>query len=209
VPRSETVLLIVFAKAPVAGFAKTRLIPALGELGAAELAKRMLGHAVAQALQARLGAVELCCAPDSRHAAFREFAASHGVELSDQGQGDLGQRMARALERGLRHHDKALLIGTDAPALNAAVLQCAAAALDTHDAVFAPALDGGYVLVGLRRVCGARLPDIFSAMPWSTPQVMPLTRERLRRQGIAFTELAALHDIDDPADLKHLPPGWL
>jgi uncharacterized protein len=206
-------LTIVFAKAPLAGFAKTRLIPALGAVGTAELAKRMLRHALQQALAARLGPVELCCAPDAGHAGFREFAVLPDIQLSDQGEGDLGQRMARALERGLRQHAKVLLIGSDAPALDGAVLASAATALDTRDAAFVPALDGGYVLVGLRKQIAAlapgALPGIFDAVPWSTPQVMQCTRERLARQGIGHAELAALADIDEAADLQHLPPGWL
>ncbi len=234
---SAACLVIVFAKAPVAGFAKTRLIPALGAQGAAELAQRMLRHAVQQALAVRLPAltpaltpahyqrereqgedaywlpVELCCAPDSRHPGFSEFAASPGLSLSDQGEGDLGQRMARALERGLLDHDKVLLLGTDAPALDVAVLQAAASALDAHDAVFVPALDGGYALIGLRSsmrgFAPGALPDIFNAMPWSTPQLMQRTRERLARQGLSHAELAPLADIDEPADLLHLPPNWL
>lgn len=210
---SRPCLTIVFAKAPVAGFAKTRLIPALGAQGAAELAQRMLRHAVQQALKSHLGAAELCCAPDSRHAGFKEFAALPGIRLSDQGEGDLGQRMARALGRGLLDHDKVLLFGSDAPALDAAVLHAAAAALDAHDAVFVPALDGGYALIGLRSsmrgVAPGALPDIFDAMPWSTPQLMQRTRERLARQGVSHAELAPLADIDEPADLLHLPPNWL
>jgi uncharacterized protein len=196
-------LIVVFAKAPVAGYAKTRLIPALGAQGAAELAQRLLVRAVNAARDAGLGTAELCCAPDSRHPAFAALA-QQGLTLTDQGEGDLGERMARAIERGLAHHTKFLLIGTDAPQLSAEVLRSAAAALDTHEAVFVPALDGGYVLVGLRR----SVPSLFRDIPWSTPHVMQRTRERLAQAGIAHAELAPLADIDEPADLIHLPKTW-
>jgi hypothetical protein len=96
-------------------------------------------------------------------------------------------------------------MGTDAPALDATVLRAAAQALRTHDAVFVPALDGGYALVGLR----AAAPSLFSAMRWSTPQVMADTRARLAAAGLRHAELPALADIDEPADLQQLPPGWL
>jgi glycosyltransferase A (GT-A) superfamily protein (DUF2064 family) len=109
--------------------------------------------------------------------------------------------MRRALHRWLALEGRALLIGTDAPDLDAAVLRAAALALDAHDAVFVPALDGGYVLVGLRRP-GA---PIFSDMAWSTPAVMAQTRERLSRAGWRHLELEALADIDEPADLQRLP----
>ena len=197
--------VIVFAKAPVAGYAKTRLIPALGAEGAARLASRLLDHAVDEALVAGLGTVELCCAPNSRHAAFDAVPRRQDLELTDQGEGDLGLRMARALDRSLAKHRAALLIGTDAPSLDAAALRCAGAALDSHDAVFVPALDGGYVLVGLRR----RMPQLFDDMPWSTSGVMQRTRERLARAGVSHVELAPLRDIDEPADLAYFPAGWL
>lgn len=198
-------LIVVLAKAPVAGYAKTRLIPALGAQGAADLALRLLDHAVTQALGAGLGAVELCCAPDSRHPAFGAWARHPGLRLADQGEGDLGQRMVRAIERGLAQYANVLLIGTDAPALDGEILRNAAAALDSHDAVFVPALDGGYVLVGLRRPARR----LFEDMVWSTPRVMQQTRERLAELGLRHAELAPLPDIDAAADLLHVPRDWL
>ena len=197
--------VIVMAKAPVAGFAKTRLIPALGAEGAALLAARLLQHAVAQALAAALGPVELCCAPDHHHPAFASLRDASGLVWSDQGDGDLGARMARAFERRLPIDGAVLLIGTDAPALNAAMLQGAAAALADTDAVFVPALDGGYALVGLRRPA----PSLFEAMTWSVSTVMARTRERLASAGLRHTELPPLADIDEAADLVHLPEGFL
>ena len=114
--------------------------------------------------------------------------------------------MHRALLHALATHERALLIGTDAPALDAACLRVARDALDVHDAVLGPALDGGYVLIGLRRPA----PRLFEAMPWSTPQVLALTRERLHAAGLHHAELPPLHDIDEPADLVHLRGrGWL
>jgi len=197
--------VIVFAKAPVPGLAKTRLVPALGAEGAAALAARMLRHTLAQAVAADLGPVELCAAPDLTHPLLAEAAAPLGVTLATQGDGDLGQRMHRAFERHLRLHDAALLIGTDAPALDAQVLQQAARELGAHDAVFVPALDGGYALIGLRRDYAC----CFDGMRWSHAQVMADTRERLRAAGLRWAELPPLADIDEPTDLVHLPPGWL
>jgi uncharacterized protein len=198
--------VIVMAKAPVAGLAKTRLIPALGAEGAAALAARMLAFAVGEALAADVGPVTVCGAPDVSHPAFTALAKDPRLTLHPQGEGDLGARMGRAFERALARHARAVLIGTDAPDLDAAVLRAAADALATHDAVFAPAHDGGYALVGLRRA----EPRLFEAMPWSTAQVMPLTRERLRECGLRWHEFSPLHDIDEPADLVHLSGrGWL
>ncbi len=204
-PLRQPCLIVVFAKAPLAGYAKTRLIPALGAQGAADLALRLLNHALDAALGSGLGEVELCCAPDSRHAAFVAAKQMPRLRLTGQGEGDLGERMARAVERGLLQFEKVLLLGTDAPGIDAAVLRSATAALNKHDAVFVPALDGGYVLVGLRRT----VRRIFQDMPWSTALVMQSTRERLAQEGIVHAELAPIADIDEPADLRHLPPGWV
>ena len=105
----------------------------------------------------------------------------------------------------LQLHERALLIGTDAPALDAATLRAAAQALVDHDGVFVPALDGGYALVGQRRA-DARW---FAGMTWSHGRVMADTRQRLRAAGSRWCELPPVADIDEPADLVHLPPGWL
>ena len=196
--------VIVMAKAPLPGFAKTRLIPALGAEGAAAIARRLLDRTVEQALAADLGGVDLCCAPESSHEAFARLGRLPRVELSPQGEGDLGARMARAFERRLAHVPQVLLIGTDAPALDAALLRQAARALDANDAVFVPAHDGGYALVGLRRPS----PSLFDAMVWSTSTVMAETRERLATAGLRYAELPAVADIDTAADLVHLPRGW-
>ncbi len=202
---SAMTAVIVMAKAPIPGFAKTRLIPALGADRAAALAERLLHAAVAQAIAAALGPVDLCCTPDRVYPAFARYFGSAGIELSDQGNGDLGARMARAFERWLANGRCAVMIGTDAPALDAAMLTRAAHGLSDADAVFVPAFDGGYALIGLRR----HAPSLFDDMRWSTSTVMARTRQRLAAAGLTHVELPAVADIDEAADLVHLPPGWL
>ncbi|GCL62812.1 hypothetical protein AQPW35_18930 [Rubrivivax pictus] len=113
--------------------------------------------------------------------------------------------MQRALARSLMRHGRVLLIGTDAPALDAAVLRQAAPALQDHDAVFVSALDGGYALVGQRRADPRWYPD----MRWSHDRVMDQTRERLRAVGVRWAELPPVADIGEPVELVHVPPGWL
>jgi len=198
--------VIVFAKAPVAGTVKTRLAGALGAVGAARLAARMLESTTACALEAAVGPVEVCCAPDRSHPAFTALAVDGTVALTEQGDGDLGQRMRRALERTLASQPCAIVIGTDAPRLDAPYLRKSVAALSLQDAVIGPAVDGGYVLIGLRRAAPAAL---FDGIDWSTSRVLAQTRERLDRLGFSWAELAPLHDIDEPADLRHLPAGWV
>jgi rSAM/selenodomain-associated transferase 1 len=196
--------LIVMAKAPLAGLAKSRLAPALGAAGAAALAERLLVHAVQQAAAAGFDTLELCVAPDTRHPLFRRLQAEHGAVLTEQGEGDLGTRMHRALARALHMHRRALLIGSDVPALDRAMLRRADAALVRADAVFVPALDGGYALVGLRRDA----PTLFDGVAWSTDRVMAQTRERAAAAGLHVVELPPVADIDTPADLVHLPARW-
>jgi len=197
--------IIIFAKAPVAGRVKTRLIPALGAAGAAALAERMLAHAVQAAVAASPDTLEVCAAPDATHPAFGRLARDHGLRLATQGDGDLGQRMHRAFARVLAQHDRALVIGTDAPALDATCLRQAMARLDEHDAVFFPALDGGYALIGLRKPQAS----LFEGIAWSTSAVMAQTRERLQAAGLHWAELPVVADVDQPADLVHVPAGWL
>lgn len=198
--------LVVFAKAPQPGFAKTRLIPALGAQGAADLARRMLTHTVNQALAANVGTVELCMSPAPGAPAWADVDLPAGIERSDQGDGDLGQRMARAVDRvSITLRQPVLLMGTDCPALSAAHIAQAAQALAQHDAVVFPVADGGYVLIGLHAPC----PAVFTDMAWSTPTVAGETLRRLAALGSSVWLGPQLHDIDEPADLVHLPPQWV
>ena len=212
---SHPLRIAIMAKAPVPGLAKTRLAPALGAAGAAALAERLLRHAVAKAAGAAPGRVTLWAAPDATHPVFVDLAQRHGLRLAVQpATADLGARMAAVFAEGDAAGPGAqLLMGSDIPALCSQTLRRAAAALQDHAVVFVPALDGGYALVGLRHGAEARHPGLHAAlfrqMVWSTAQVMAQTRARLAALGVVATELPAVPDIDEPADLAHLPPGWL
>lgn len=197
--------LVIFAKAPIAGSAKTRLIPALGADGAAALARQMLNHTLAQALGAGAQAVELCMTPAPLDAAWRGVPLPAAVPRSAQGDGDLGARMSRATERALaQQQGPVLLMGTDCQALSTAHIAEAARQLDHHDAVLLPAFDGGYVLIGLQ----IPQPSLFTDMAWSTPVVANETLHRMARLGLRVWVGPLLHDVDDPADLMHLPAGF-
>ncbi|HUX26362.1 MAG TPA: TIGR04282 family arsenosugar biosynthesis glycosyltransferase [Burkholderiales bacterium] len=194
--------VMIFAKAPTPGQVKTRLIPALGGSGAAELQRRLIERTLRTAAAARLGAPELWCAPGPDDPFFASCADKHGVRLQPQGAGDLGIRMARALDSALESDSPALLIGCDCPALTPDYLCEAAAALAAgNDAVFGPAEDGGYVLVGVARRLSAHL---FEDIAWGTATVMQETRARLARGNWRWRELALLWDLDRPEDLPRL-----
>lgn len=180
--------IVVFAKQPLPGKAKTRLIPALGAEGAAQLAAQMLQWIIEEARATGL-CVELCGDPDPAG-----WYGGPPVILSAQGEGDLGARLARAASRV----HPLLLIGADCPALDRARLRAAAAALETHDAVLHPAEDGGYVLLGLRRFDAS----LFEGIAWSTPAVAEQTIARIRALGWTLDIRETLADVDEPADLR-------
>jgi uncharacterized protein len=189
--------IIVFAKAPVPGAAKTRLIPALGPQSAARVHEWLVERALETACAAGLGPVELWCAPDRAHPFFAGCAARFDVSLTDQGAGGLGERMHRALAAGL----PAILIGADCPAMTPEYLCDGAGALAAgYDVVLGPAEDGGYVLVGANRI----RPDAFARICWGGPDVMAEQQERLRSIGWRWKELALLWDVDRPDDLERV-----
>ena len=191
--------VMVFARAP--GEAKTRLIPALGEAGVAALHRRLVMHCLRAARDSRLGPVELWCAPDTSDPFFRECERRLGASLHAQGDGDLGARMQRAFESALAGAERAILVGSDIPALSAQYLRDADRALRRGgDAVIGPAEDGGYVLIGLSR-CDAAL---FREIPWGGSEVLAETRRRIAALGWRVTELPALWDVDRPEDLERL-----
>jgi len=179
---------------------KTRLAAAIGNEAAAAHHARFVELTMATAVAARdagvVDEIELWCAPDGDAPAFVAWRDRHRISLHAQDGADLGSRMRRALDSTLARGARAILVGTDCPLLDVAYLARAVAALATCDAVFGPAEDGGYVLVGL-----SRRVDAFSGVPWSTPDTMAATRARLASSGAAWEELPTLWDIDEPHDL--------
>jgi rSAM/selenodomain-associated transferase 1 len=185
--------IVIFAKEPVPGRVKTRLIPALGAEGAAALAAEMLERTLEEALATGLD-VELCGEPDSA----RWHEQRPGLSLTAQEEGDLGDRLARAAARVLAE-EWILLIGADCPELDRARLRAAAQALDHHDSVLHPAHDGGYALLGLKRFD----PSLFDAIDWSTSVVAAQTQARIEALGWSLHMGETLRDVDEPQDLAH------
>ncbi len=202
------VRFLIFAKAPVAGLAKTRLVSVLGADGAAHLQAAMTEHTLRTCLRVAPRRVELWCAPSATHPFFVACERRFGVPLREQPEGDLGQRMFHGLSDGLLQAPGAVLVGTDAPTLRAGDLKAAAAMLRAGtDAVLAPAVDGGYVLIGASRVEAG----LFDEVEWGTPRVLEQTRRRLRALNYRWRELRAHRDIDTPADWAWLlkrAPAW-
>lgn len=205
-PTSADTRLLVFTKAPRPGAVKTRLIPLLDEQGAAALHAQLVKRTLRTARSARVGPVELHCAPDCDDPFLRFCSGSYGVPLIPQSAGDLGMRMAHAFEQALAHAARAILIGTDCPALAARHLRAAHSLLVAgEDAVFTPTEDGGYALIGLTR-CDQRL---FTGVTWGESAVMKQTRDRLAALGWRWQELETLWDVDRPQDYQRLVASGL
>ena len=179
------VAVLVFSRAPVPGQVKTRLVPRLGEWGAARLHARLTRHALRTARAAACGPVE-------------------HYDTSKQRGADLGERMHHALTRALRSHRGAMVIGADCPALRPPDLRRAARWLAGGcDVVLAPAEDGGYALIAARRVS----PLLFSGVAWGGPEVYAATVRKLVSLGYRWRALGAVWDVDRPSDLERL--RWL
>ena len=190
--------LLVFCKAPEAGQVKTRLIPAVGELGALAVYDRLAAHVIERAVEARLAPVQLWISGCTDHPFFSRWSADRHAQ---QG-GDLGERMSSAIraafaEPGVR---RVVLFGTDIPGITSGYLQHAVASLDHFDAVLGPAEDGGYVLIGVKRADAS----LFDGVPWSTSKVLRTTRNRIAALGWRWEEMEMLWDVDEPADLARL-----
>jgi hypothetical protein len=200
-PRLMETRIVIFAKAPVPGKVKTRLVPALGEEGAASLARRMLRDTVREARKVGVAEVELCAAPPPDHPDWKDLLPPTLIE--DQGEGDLGERLARAAERVIAGGQRVIFVGTDCPQLNERRLRQACWELEGHDAVIHPTFDGGYALLGLRRFD----PSIFASIEWSTASVARTTIARIGALGWDLHIGETLQDIDEPQDLSALPSG--
>ncbi|CAM3840371.1 2-phospho-L-lactate guanylyltransferase [Vibrio aerogenes CECT 7868] len=200
----NSVRIILVAKAPLPGLAKTRLAPALGKDGAAKLALKLLQHSVNEAVAADTGPVELYVSPSVADPVWDGLNVPGCVQWSQQPDGDLGERLAAVAQRVTGQQEAVLLMGTDCPGLTASVLRDAALALTDDDACLVPVSDGGYALLGLKQY----LPSVFTDMPWSTSQVAELTIQRILAAGRSLKILPELHDIDEPADLQWLPSDW-
>lgn len=195
--------LAILAKAPIAGYAKTRLIPLLGAAGAARLQDWLIGRTVETARAAGFGQLTLWCAPDGAHPTFARCREHHGVALRSQPEGDLGARMLRAAQQGDGASGRAgvAIVGTDCPALTAGDLIGACRAVDAGaDAALIPAEDGGYVLIALARPRA----ELFSGIDWGSPQVLAQTRRQAQAAGILLAELPPSWDVDRPDDWRRL-----
>lgn len=200
-PHPPTAVL-VFVRAPVAGRVKTRLAAAIGAEAALGVYRRLAEHAVAQALSLAETSVRVHFTPADAGDAVRGWLGA-GPAYLPQSEGDLGERMRAAFEAAFAAgFGRVVIIGSDLPDLSAGLLRRAVGMLGGNDVVLGPARDGGYYLLGMRRMIGS----VFAGIAWSTDEVLARTVEKLRAEGIEPAMLEMLADVDEAGDL---PEGWI
>ncbi|BFM41037.1 TIGR04282 family arsenosugar biosynthesis glycosyltransferase [Synechocystis sp. LKSZ1] len=197
--------LILFTRYPTPGQAKTRLIPALGPQGAADLHRFLTEHTLrqVQALQ-QTTPITLNVYFDGPSLSSMQDWLGPDISYYPQGPGDLGERMGQAFQAAFEagaHH--VVIIGTDCPGLTTELLQQAFQYLSDCDVVLGPAEDGGYYLLGL----GQLIPELFRDIAWGSHLVYQQTCEKIVQKAWGYTTLPCLVDIDRPEDLIHVPPG--
>ena len=194
--------LIIFTRYPEAGKTKTRLIPALGTVGAANLQRQMTEHTIFQIKELQKTAdisVEVRFAGGDLQ--LMQDWLGFGLIYQPQGEGDLGLRMTRSLFDAFQSGaEKVIIIGTDCPGVNAKVLATAFEQLQVSDLVLGPAIDGGYYLIGLRQ----HIPELFANIEWGTAEVFQKTLDIAQLLNLKCAYLPTLADIDRPEDL----PIW-
>jgi rSAM/selenodomain-associated transferase 2/rSAM/selenodomain-associated transferase 1 len=198
-PTRRKPILLVFAKAPVPGQVKTRLAAEVGPEEAARIYGELGRRVVDQVREGSHRTVVVFDPPGAR-AAVEAWLGVRRLEFRPQASGDLGQRLEAAFQWAFQESDRVLAVGTDAPGVDSEAVEAAARYLEKADMVLGPALDGGYYLLGLRRLAS----ELFREIPWSTAAVLEATRARGRQIGFTEVLLPPLSDLDTLEDWRRL-----
>lgn len=195
---SDTVIL-VFCKAPIAGQVKTRLMPQLSAEQAVDVHIKLTQRLLSLLFNAQLCQVQLWCSPDTEHPFFSQCAHKYALSLHEQQGHDLGERMHHAISIALESASRVLLVGCDCPSLIIDDFEFAIDnLLSANDIVFAPAEDGGYVMIGMTN----RHPTVFFNMTWGNDDVLNTSRQRAIQAGLTVVETKQQWDVDTFDDLK-------
>jgi rSAM/selenodomain-associated transferase 1 len=196
----KDVLIIQFAKLPIPGQVKTRMLGSLSPVEASELHSELMLWTCRTLTGSDMADVELWVSGGSEHVSIRSCQNLGVTAVHSQHGSDLGERMFHAISDGLLRYRKLVLVGSDCPAIDQRYLTDALTALDTESLVLGPANDGGYVLIGATHIDAS----LFQGVSWGSGVVLQETRERLVAAGRSWSELSTLSDIDRPEDL----PLW-
>ncbi|MEM7554229.1 MAG: TIGR04282 family arsenosugar biosynthesis glycosyltransferase [Cyanobacteria bacterium P01_A01_bin.84] len=201
--------LIIFSRYPESGKTKTRMIPALGADDAANLQRQMTEHTLTNVRKLQQNQ-DISIEVRFTGGNFQMMAdwLGHDLIYQHQGEGDLGEKMARSL---IAHTTalslpnssqvsprKSIIIGTDCPGINAQILTTAFDFLDNHNCVIGPAVDGGYYLIGMCEL----IPELFMGINWGTSQVRQQTLDIAQKLNLSVASLPLLNDVDRPEDLS-------
>ncbi|MBL4743553.1 MAG: TIGR04282 family arsenosugar biosynthesis glycosyltransferase [Cycloclasticus sp.] len=190
-------LLQIFAKAPVLGQVKTRLAVNIGEQKARDIYQALLASTVKNT-HSTAWQTQLWCAPDTSNPYLQSLGKEYAMQLQTQPKGGIGERMLFALQAGLARAEKVVLIGSDCPVITQAYISAAFNALDKSDVVFGPVEDGGYVLVGCKKVD----EQMFTNVKWSCAQTLKQNVAAIEKVGLKYERLTTLWDIDTANDLR-------
>ena len=188
--------LVLFAKAPIAGKVKTRLMSHCSAEQAADIAELLMEASIQRACEAWPGDVYLSAWLDLEHAFFKEMLQRYPITITQQCEGDLGEKMRHALAT---FGYPCAVMGCDAPHITISSLEQAYDLLRTGRSVIGPSEDGGYYLLGL---CGGA-DVLFEAMPWGGDQVLGKTLLSASSIGLTLSELSQLNDVDEWRDLLY------
>ncbi len=203
--KSKSHLVILFCRYPLPGHVKTRLIPALGPVGAANLHREFTETILNNLIRARVQMgfdirIRFDCGSSKKMS--RWLGAEHTYE--EQGKGDLGRRMYGAFHDAfLQGYERVILIGSDIPDMKTDHIGKAFHALEDNDLVLAPSTDGGYWLVGLKKPV-----DVFQITKWGSHNVLEQTIVQAKSYGLSFQQIEALSDIDTMEDLRNWRPEY-
>ena len=190
--------LIIFTKSPVLGEVKTRLQPDYSPEQSLMVHKKLISHTLELTKSLKNMDIELCCAPDRNTSYFLACENNYPIMLNNQQGDDIGERMAFSMSVSLQTYEKVVVIGTDCPDINEDYINQAFDALSSTDVVIGPAMDGGYVLLGLKKFS----IELFKNISWSTDKVLSQTKRNLKNLSLEYTELDVMHDLDRPEDLQ-------
>lgn len=190
--------LCIFARAPVLGQVKTRLAAALGPQAALRAHVRLVLDTLDRLAEIPGVQCELWVAGAMEVPVIEEWRAERSLTVHEQVGADLGERMAHALATCLDANRKGLIVGCDCPTVTGAYIDRAVAALDHHDLVLGPAEDGGYGLIGLRKLA----PELFNDMCWGSSGIFAETIKRANDSGLSWAALETLWDVDNERDWR-------
>lgn len=204
--------IILLAKAPIPGFAKTRLIPSLGKQGAGLIAQKLLQQACQNALAVDDTNLHLALTPAPDHIVWQDYAhlidlygVNNRVNAYEQAEGDLGDRLIAACEAVANNYVPTVVMGTDCPDLTGSVIKDAIQQLNQYDAVMQPVHDGGYAMLVMKHFNR----EVFKNIRWSSAFTAADTLEKFKQLGWLWLELDPVSDIDEGDDLIHCPSEWL